>query len=64
MIAGITNYDDVPDVRCTVCGGYYKPDEPEAHGCGEKALTEAERKEVRGAIRRYIARQIEGEASK
>ncbi len=33
MITGTTNYDDVPDVPCTLCGGYYKADEPENHEC-------------------------------
>lgn len=37
MITGTTNYDDVPDVPCTLCGGYYKADEPESHECEEKA---------------------------
>ncbi|WP_407084787.1 hypothetical protein [Pluralibacter gergoviae] len=58
MIKGTASYDDVPDVRCTVCGGYFKADEPEAHDCGEKGLTDAKRKEVREAIRRYINRQL------
>lgn len=26
MITGTTNYDEVPDVRCTLCGGYYNLD--------------------------------------
>lgn len=33
MITGTTNYDEVPDVRCTLCGGYYKADDPESHEC-------------------------------
>lgn len=33
MITGTTNYDDFPDVPCTLCGGYYKADEPESHEC-------------------------------
>lgn len=33
MITGITNYDDVPEIRCTICGGYYKSDDPESHEC-------------------------------
>lgn len=33
MITGTTNYDEVPDVRCALCGGYYKADEPENHEC-------------------------------
>ncbi|MDP0895903.1 hypothetical protein VSO76_24075 [Klebsiella pneumoniae] len=35
MITGTTNYDDAPDVPCTLCGGYYKADEPESHDCDE-----------------------------
>lgn len=35
MITGTTSYDDVPDVLCTVCGGYYKADDPESHECDE-----------------------------
>ena len=33
MITGTTNYDEVPDVPCALCGGYYKADEPENHEC-------------------------------
>lgn len=33
MITGTSNFDDVPEVRCPVCGGYYKADEPEKHEC-------------------------------
>ncbi|HBS6272928.1 TPA: DUF551 domain-containing protein [Klebsiella pneumoniae] len=42
MIAGTTNYDDVPDVRCALCGGYYKADDPESHECAEAAQSHAE----------------------
>lgn len=28
MITGTTNYDDVTEVRCNLCGGYYKADDP------------------------------------
>lgn len=35
MITGTTNYDDVPHVRCGICCGYYKADEPETHACQE-----------------------------
>lgn len=35
MITGTTNYDDVAEVRCNLCGGYYKADEPESHDCDE-----------------------------
>lgn len=42
MITGTTNYDEVPDVRCTLCGGYYKADEPESHDCDEEAHNEIE----------------------
>lgn len=37
MITGTTNYDEVPVVTCTICGGYYKADEPEQHQCEESA---------------------------
>ncbi|EIV7212823.1 hypothetical protein [Klebsiella oxytoca] len=37
MITGTTNYDDVPGVRCTLCGGYYKADDPGSHECAEEA---------------------------
>lgn len=37
MITGTTNYDEVPDVRCALCGGYYKADVPESHECDEEA---------------------------
>lgn len=37
MITGTTNYDEVPEVLCTICGGYYKADEPEQHQCEESA---------------------------
>ena len=30
MITGTTNYDDVAEVRCNLCGGYYKADDPES----------------------------------
>lgn len=42
MITATTNYDEAPDVRCTLCGGYYKADDPESHECEEEAqsLTE------------------------
>lgn len=33
MITGTSNYDEAPMVRCTICGGYYKADEPEEHEC-------------------------------
>lgn len=33
MITGTTNYDEVPDVPCALCGGYYKADDPESHEC-------------------------------
>lgn len=33
MITGTTNYDEVFDVSCTLCGGYYKADDPESHEC-------------------------------
>ncbi|WP_410794203.1 hypothetical protein [Klebsiella aerogenes] len=36
MITGTANYDDVPDVRCTLCGSYYKSDDPESHECEEE----------------------------
>ncbi|WP_241721956.1 hypothetical protein [Raoultella sp. HC6] len=42
MITGTTNYDEVPDVSCTLCGGYYKADDPESHECGEEAQDEIE----------------------
>ncbi|VGC10902.1 Uncharacterised protein [Klebsiella pneumoniae] len=31
MITGTANYDDVAEVRCNLCGGYYKADDPESH---------------------------------
>ncbi|QEU41377.1 hypothetical protein F3X94_08640 [Raoultella planticola] len=37
MITGTTNYDDVPGVRCTLCGGYYKADDPGSNECAEEA---------------------------
>ncbi len=37
MITGTSNYDEVPMVPCTICGGYYKADEPEVHVCEEAA---------------------------
>ncbi len=37
MITGTTNYDEAPEVPCTICGGYYKADEPEQHQCEESA---------------------------
>jgi len=37
MITGTSNFDDTPEVRCSVCGGYYKADEPEKHDCHEVA---------------------------
>lgn len=37
MITGTTNYDEVPEVPSTICGGYYKADEPEQHQCEESA---------------------------
>lgn len=37
MITGTTNYDDVPEARCTICGGYFKADDPESHKCEESA---------------------------
>ena len=37
MITGTTNYDEVAEVPCTICGGYYKADEPEQHQCEESA---------------------------
>lgn len=37
MITGTTNYDEVPEVPCTICGGYYKADEPEQPQCEESA---------------------------
>lgn len=40
MITGTTNYDDVPGVRCTLCGGYYKADDPGSHECAEEAQLE------------------------
>jgi len=33
MITGNSNFDETPQVRCHVCGGYYKADEPENHDC-------------------------------
>lgn len=33
FITGTTNCDEVPHVRCTICGGYYKADESEDHQC-------------------------------
>lgn len=35
MITGTSHYNDVPMVMCTICGGYYKADEPETHTCEE-----------------------------
>ncbi len=40
MITGTANYDDVPDVLCALCGGYFKADDPESHECDEEALDE------------------------
>lgn len=37
MIAGTSNYDDVPEVRCPICGGFYKADDPESHECEDEA---------------------------
>lgn len=37
MITGTSNYDDVPDVRCPICGEFYKVDDPESHKCKEEA---------------------------
>lgn len=37
MITGTTSYDDAPDIRCPLCGGYYKADDPESHECEEEA---------------------------
>lgn len=37
MITGTTNYDDVPDVLCAFCGGYYKAGDPESHECEDAA---------------------------
>ncbi len=37
MITGTSNYDDVPEVRCPICGGFYKVDDPESHKCKEEA---------------------------
>lgn len=37
MITGTSNYDDVPEVRCPICGGFYKVDDPESHKCNEEA---------------------------
>ncbi|PWV98582.1 hypothetical protein DES37_1423 [Mangrovibacter plantisponsor] len=33
MITGTSNFDEVPEVRCPICGSYYKADEPEQHEC-------------------------------
>lgn len=33
MITGTSNYDEAQEVPCTICGGYYKADEPENHEC-------------------------------
>lgn len=35
MITGTSNYDEAQEVPCTICGGYYKADEPEKHVCQE-----------------------------
>lgn len=40
FITGTTHYDEVPHVRCTICGGYYKADEPEDHNCDSEAQHE------------------------
>lgn len=37
MITGTTNYDDVAEVLCNLCGGYYKADDPESHECEDAA---------------------------
>ena len=37
MITGTTNYDDVAEVRCNLCGGYYNADDPESHECEDAA---------------------------
>lgn len=37
MITGASNYDDVPEVRCPICGRFYKADDPESHKCKEEA---------------------------
>jgi DNA-directed RNA polymerase subunit RPC12/RpoP len=37
MITATTNYDEAPDIRCTLCGGYYKADDLESHECEEEA---------------------------
>lgn len=34
MITGTSNFDEAQEVRCTICGGNYKADEPENHECG------------------------------
>lgn len=36
MITGTSNYDEVQVVLCTICGGYFKADEPETHICEER----------------------------
>lgn len=33
MITGTSNFDEAPEVPCSICGGYYKADEPEQHEC-------------------------------
>lgn len=33
MITGTSNFDEVPEVLCPICGGYYQADEPEQHEC-------------------------------
>lgn len=33
MITGTSNFDEVSEVPCSICGGYYKEDEPEQHKC-------------------------------
>lgn len=33
MITGTANFDDVPRVMCSICGGYYKADGPDEHEC-------------------------------
>lgn len=37
MITGTTNYGDVAEARCNLCGGYYKADDPESHECEDAA---------------------------
>lgn len=33
MIIGIINYDDVVEVCCNLCGGYYKVDDLKSYEC-------------------------------